>query len=71
MAALSGAQAPKDRDGHIGQLVGRYDAKKMWARDRWHLTSRWLRKVLSHTMAVHLCQRAGLSPLRFSDLLTD
>jgi hypothetical protein len=55
----------------IGQLVGRYDAKKMWARDRWHLTSRWLRKVLSHTMAVHLCQRAGLSPLRFSDLLTD
>ena len=55
----------------IGQLVGRYDAKKMWARDRWHLTSRWLRKVLSHTVAVHLCQQAGLSPLRFSDLLTD
>ncbi len=25
----------------------------------------------SHTIAVHLCQRAGLSPLRFSDLLTD
>jgi DDE family transposase len=24
----------------IGQLVERYRAKKMWTRDRWHLTSR-------------------------------
>jgi hypothetical protein len=23
---------------------------------RWHLHSRWLRKVLSHTLAVWLCQ---------------
>ncbi len=53
----------------IAQMVGRYKAKKVWARDRWHLRSRWLRKVLSHTMAVFLCQRAGLSPLRFSELL--
>ncbi len=53
-----------------GQLVERYRAKKTWARDRWHLTSRWLRKVLSHTMSVCLCQGAGLSSaLRFSDLL--
>ena len=55
----------------IGQLVERYRAKKVRARDRWHLTSRWLRKVLSHTMAVYFCQQVGLSPLRFSDLLTD
>ena len=33
----------------IAQMVGRYKAKKVWARDRWHLRSRWLRKVLSHT----------------------
>jgi hypothetical protein len=33
--------------------------------------SRWLRKVLSHTLAFYLCQRTGLSPLRFSELLTD
>ncbi|MDP8947882.1 MAG: IS982 family transposase [Actinomycetota bacterium] len=33
----------------ISQLVERYGAKKVWARDRWHLTSRWLRKILSHT----------------------
>jgi len=55
----------------IGQLVGRYNAKKVWARDAWHLRSRFLRKVLSHTLASLLCQRAGLSPLRFSELLSD
>lgn len=55
----------------FGQLVERYSAKKVWARDRWHLVSRWWRKVLSHTVAVLLCQRQGLSPLRFSELLTE
>jgi hypothetical protein len=51
-----------------GQLVERYRAKKVWARDRWHLTSRWLRKILSHTMgflplpigrALHLAKAAS------------
>ena len=55
----------------ISQLVGRNRAKRVWARDTWHLMSRWLRKVLSHTLAFYLCQRTGLSPLRFSELLTD
>jgi hypothetical protein len=57
----------------ISQLVERYGAKKVWARDRWHLTSRWLRKVLSHTMSFYLCQAQGgcSSPLRFSELLAD
>lgn len=54
----------------FGQLVDRFHAKKVWARDAWHLTSRWLRKILSHLMAVLFCQRLGLSPLRFSELLT-
>jgi hypothetical protein len=35
-----------------------------------HLWSRWQRKLLSHTLAVLLCQRAGLASLRFADLLT-
>jgi Transposase DDE domain len=39
----------------IGQLVGRYNAKRVWARDGWHLRSRWLRKILSHTVAVLSC----------------
>jgi Transposase DDE domain len=57
----------------ISQLVERYGAKKVWARDRWHLTSRWLRKILSHTMSFYLCQLSGRcsSPLRFAELLTD
>lgn len=55
----------------FSQLVERYRAKKVWAKDRWHLTSRFLRKVVSHTMAVYFCQRLGLSPLRFAELLID
>ena len=54
----------------ISQLVERYGAKRVRARDLWHLGSRWWRKILSHTMAVRLCQEAGLSSsLRFSELL--
>ena len=64
-------QARRRIETVIGQLVERYHAKRVWARDAWHLWSRWLRKVLSHTVAVLLCQRAGLSPLRFADLVTD
>lgn len=55
----------------FGQLVERYHAKKVWARDRWHLASRWWRKVLSHTVAVLLCQQQGLSPLPFSELVVE
>ena len=54
----------------IGQLTERYHAKRVWARDAWHLWSRWLRKLLSHTLAAFLYQRAGLGSLRFADLIT-
>jgi hypothetical protein len=54
----------------IGQLTGRYHLKQVWARDAWHLWSRWLRKLLSHTMTVLLCQRSGLPPLHFAQLIT-
>lgn len=54
----------------ISQMVERYGAKRVRARDLWHLTSRWFRKVLGHTLCVCLCQRAGLPPLRFSELVT-
>ena len=54
----------------IGQLAGRYHLKQVWARDGWHLWSRWLRKLLSHTIAVLLCQRTGRPPLRFAELVT-
>jgi len=54
----------------IGQLVERYHAKRVWARDAWHLWSRWQRKLLSHTLAVYLCQQHDLGSLRFADLLS-
>lgn len=51
------------------QLVARYHLKRIWARDAWHLTSRVLRKVLSHTIAVWLCLERGYPPLQFDRLL--
>jgi hypothetical protein len=51
------------------QLVERYHLKRIWARDAWHLTSRTLRKVLSHTLAVFLCLERGYPPLSFAQLL--
>jgi hypothetical protein len=55
----------------IGQLVERYHAKRVGARDAWYLWSRWQCKLLSPTLAVHLCQQHGLGLLRFADLLTN
>lgn len=54
----------------IGQFVERFHSKKIWARDTWHLLSRWSRKVLSHTIAVFLCQIAELPPLQFASLVS-
>ncbi|HSG15327.1 MAG TPA: IS982 family transposase [Anaerolineae bacterium] len=55
----------------ISQLVERFQAKRVWAKDLWHFCSRWLRRILSHTLAVYLCQQNGVSSLRFANLLID
>lgn len=55
----------------IGQLVGRFHVRQVWARDAWHFFSRLLRKVLGHTLFVGLCQQYELLPLRMAELLTD
>ena len=39
-------------DTVFSQMTQRYRIKKVWARDLWHLQSRLLRKILSHTLAV-------------------
>jgi hypothetical protein len=52
-----------------GQLAGRYELKRVRARDLWHLCHRVARKVLSHTVAVMLCVRSRVPPLRFARLL--
>jgi len=56
-------------DTVFSQLVGRYCIKRVWARDPWHLMSRLLRKVLSHTVAFLLNHRMGNQPLQLSKLL--
>jgi hypothetical protein len=53
----------------FSQLTGRYNAKKVWARDIWHLLSRLYRKVLSHTLAFMLNLKLGNPPLQFEKLL--
>lgn len=64
-------QARRRIETVFSQLVGRFQAKTVWARDLWHLQSRWLRKILAHTFAVFLAQREALdSPLQFAQLLS-
>ncbi len=56
-------------DTVFSQLTERYCVKRVWARDLWHLASRLLRKVLSHTVAFLLNHRMGNPPLQLSKLL--
>ena len=58
-------------DTVFSQLTERFHAKRVWARDAWHFFSRWLRKILSHTIAVLFCQRLELPPLHFAELVID
>lgn len=53
----------------IGQLAERFNCKRTWARDLWHLCSRITRKLLSHTIAVLLNIRAGNPPLQLAMLI--
>jgi hypothetical protein len=53
----------------IGQLAERFQIERVHAHDRWHLTSRVARKILSHTVAVFFCRQAGDESLRFERLI--
>ena len=55
----------------FSQLVCRFNMKVVRTRDAWHFSSRFLRKLLSHTMAVIFCSREGIAPTRFWELLTN
>jgi DDE family transposase len=54
-----------------GQLAGRFHVKRTWARDLWHLCSRVLRKILSHTVAAWINVNQGHRPLNFAALVTE
>lgn len=53
----------------IGQLTERFHIQKIRARDRWHLTVRITRKILSHTLAVVVNCMTGRHPLQIADLV--
>jgi len=56
-------------DTVFSQLTERYSVKRVWAKDLWHLASRLVRKVLSHTVAFLLNHQMGNPPLQLSKLL--
>lgn len=56
-------------DTVFGQLVDRCAVKRVWARDLWHLSSRLLRKVLMHTLAVLLNVELGNPPLQLAQVV--
>ncbi len=53
----------------FSQLAERFSIKRVWARDMWHFSSRLLRKVLTHTIAIVLNRAQGTEPLRLAELL--
>ncbi len=55
----------------ISQLSERFHAKKVRARDCWHLTSRWGRKLLAHTIAIWINKLRGADPLDFDGIISD
>jgi len=57
-------------DTVFGQLTDRYCIKRVWARDWWHLASRLLRKILSHTMMFLLGDQSRTQPLQIATLLS-
>lgn len=53
------------------QLSERFHLERVWARDRWHLSSRINRKILAHTVCCFLNHQAGRELLHFDTLVID
>jgi hypothetical protein len=53
----------------IGQLAERFHIEKVRARDTWHLTNRFIRKLLAHTMGCFLAKQMGKPTLLFEALV--
>lgn len=53
----------------LAQLTGRFHLARVRARDRWHATGRFARKLLAHTIAVALNREDGRPPLQFDGLV--
>lgn len=47
---------------------GRFNIKRLWARDPWRLTCRIYRNALTHALAAIINMERGSSPLQFDKL---
>jgi hypothetical protein len=56
-------------DTVFGQLTDRYGAKRVWARDLWHLRNRLLRMALMHTLCVLFNLQDQAPPLQLDRLI--
>jgi hypothetical protein len=54
----------------IGQLAERFRIEKVRARDLWHQTSRFWRKLLAHTICIKINLEMGNEPLQFENLIS-
>jgi hypothetical protein len=54
----------------IGQLAERFHIEKVRARDLWHQTSRFWRKLLAHTICIKINVTMGNEPLQFEKLIS-
>jgi hypothetical protein len=53
----------------IGQLAERLHMERIRVRDMWHLSNRFIRKLLAHTVGVFLNRCIGNDPLHFESLV--
>ncbi len=53
----------------ISQLSEHFHIEKVRARDLWHLTNRFVRKILAHTIGVFLNKLLGYPPLHLAELV--
>ena len=59
---------PTLRDSEV-LIVAMFNSKRVWVRDLWHLTSHWMRKFLSHTLAIFFWSQNDLPYLSFAKLV--
>lgn len=53
----------------IDQLIYRFKARCIWARDQWHLVNRLSRQLLAHTLGVLLNRQLGRKSIVFEGLV--
>jgi len=53
----------------ISQLSEQFHIEKVRAKDLWHLSNRFIRKILAHTVGIFLNKLLGHPPLHLAELV--